>query len=354
MVFNWFFPYFLDTSLNRSCEQFDETNDQNVTKYNLRENRITIESRSEWTPGAARRTKETYYAAKEKRNPLLEKVKNTKLTCFKSSQNFNTVSLYVSPVYDDGGGADDVTQSVQQAVPEQCPQIGPKSFSKSEWDLASDAEKSENFRISTKLRAISDKYLKSSTNKLLAKLYRSSDKDEKSCEKEKKLRSFSYGQLPGISEFQSLHDICDQKEGYDCNTDSVSNIVGDENEDCDSGILVSSNSSVVDSSPATCHFRSASQDGPLRDAESKLELTDRQKRRQRRPVDVLEYDPPLPELPPKNSPFLSNISRNYNVIKLTREELDEDVGVVVRNVRTIQNRDAFVVFDILAEGLAAR
>lgn len=355
-----FFFQISDNPSNRNIEtNYEDTNEQNnVKRYNVRENRIVIENRSEWTPpGSVRRraaSKEAYYAAKEKRNPLLEKVKNTRLTCFKS-QNFNP-SLYAFPM----------TPSCYDDNDTDVPESPSKSRSKSEWNLTDTSDSSnvsvndtdgkiDNSGISSKLRAISDKYLKSSTNKLLAKLYKSSDKPQS--EKEKKLRSFSYGTLPGLNEFQTFHDICEQKESsFDCSlNDSVSNIVNDENssEDCDSGILVSSNSSVVDSCAGrkgACHFRSASQDTPTFDDE-KLELTERQKRRQRQ-VDVDE--PPTPQLPPKNSPFLSNLSRNYNVITLTRDHVEEEVGVIVKKVKTIQSREAFVVYDIVPGGLAAR
>ncbi|XP_071438636.1 uncharacterized protein [Hetaerina americana] len=57
--------------------------------------------------------------------------------------------------------------------------------------------------LSAKLRAMSDKYLKSSTGvvsrRLLAKLYRNTEG------KKSKLRSFSYGALPGLEEFQRRH-----------------------------------------------------------------------------------------------------------------------------------------------------
>ncbi|KAG8227822.1 hypothetical protein J437_LFUL017109 [Ladona fulva] len=57
--------------------------------------------------------------------------------------------------------------------------------------------------LSAKLKAMSEKYLKSSTGvvsrRLLAKLYRSTEG------KKSKLRSFSYGALPGLEEFQRRH-----------------------------------------------------------------------------------------------------------------------------------------------------
>ncbi|XP_065221891.1 uncharacterized protein LOC135846618 isoform X2 [Planococcus citri] len=441
----------------RSYDHFDETNEQNVKKYNVRENRITIENGAEWSPEntttMVRKNREMYYtaSAKERRNPLLEKVKNTKLTCFKSQQ-FNP-AFYSVPgsgsAYDDNSSCHSDYSDSRTSIPNSVhsipisPQMSSRSSSRSDWaDLVNDSTRSprnirpyqsqpqspdasswqteyasindpdpdtikqvDNFCISSKLRAISDKYLKSSTNKILAKLYRSSnttngnndkqtsvDESNKNCANKranvkelKKLRSFSYGQLPGISEFRQFHDICDDQKdtSLDCNSDSVSNIVTDhESEDCDSGILVSSNSSVVDScaggsTPATggkpgCHFRSASQDTPVQSNDSsptelaptnsaakdedKLELTDRQKRRQRmvHNEDALQYDPPLPELPPKNNPFLANVCRNSHVIDLTRDDVDEDVGIVVRHIRTPQNREAFIVCDIVPGSVAHR
>ncbi|XP_066996427.2 uncharacterized protein [Anabrus simplex] len=115
--------------------------------------------------------------------------------------------------------------------------------------------------LSAKLRAMSEKYLKSSTNRFLAKLYRhntsaedSSTESEKKCKAtgKAKLRSFSYGALPGLEEFQRRHNPLYHEEDEDI----TGHVVGDdgdhivicETEDCDSGIIVndSANSSVLE------------------------------------------------------------------------------------------------------------
>lgn len=454
-----------------------DTNEQNVKKYNVRENRVVIESphSPNWistppSPSSSilRTPKEAFRATKEKRNPLLEKVKNTKLTYFKSDHNSLSSSRHCGavPWSDDGGsphgylepGSDEQPSSLHELdldtdddlVDGYCIVYTPPPKShlfKSEWNLhAATAQrerrhcspaKSENFRISSRLRAISDKYLKTSTNRLLAKLYRSTtDKSavgaldrtcvsvtaattpvvERADTTKRKLRSFSYGQLPGLKEFQTLRDICEANAAAvaaaqvaltaakmaDCAAiDSASNIVNDGSEDGDSGILVSSNSSVVEScaagslvfncatsvvpaggasvapSPTTFHFRSASQDAPVasptpsaQDGEQildnrlagacgqmhsadeiKLELTERQRRRQRSPATAVKSTAPSPQLP-HVSPSLSNRRTLFKVVRLRRCYPEEELGIVVEKQGCGQ-QSSFVIAD-LAPGIAQR
>lgn len=373
---------FADSSPCRGADLYNEPNEQHVKKYNLKEKRILVESHSSWSsPSSARRCKEAFHASKEKRNPL----KNTKLTYFRS--DVQTSSVYIKSVYNDN----DAPESIASYEGEEPDTANQKSNYRSEWNLNSSPEKltKADFCISSRLRAISDKYLKSSTNRLLAKLYRTSDKqtdaekDDKREKESKRLRSFSYGTLPGLKEFQTFRDI-EPKNAPDANPDSVSNIVVDENEDCDSGILVSSNSSVVDSCASStykhagaCHFRSASQDTPVpaedksvdeskylrRDsrnlylkfvAESepsertRLELTERQKRRQRLPLDAgLHSDAsatPSPRV---------DIGGQFKVVRLRRLYVDDDIGIVIEKFVSGEN-DAFVIVNILPGGVAHR
>lgn len=131
--------------------------------------------------------------------------------------------------------------------------------------------------LAAKLRAMSDRYLKSSTNRFLAKLYKNSPPTDipvnesvttPSVEKRKrsrngvkaKLRSFSYGALPGLDEFQKSHNPIYQE-------DIINHSFGDEealikdSEDADSGILVneSATSSIFDSdrNPSRCESSSS-------------------------------------------------------------------------------------------------
>lgn len=175
-----------------------------------------------------------YHKLKQnQRNPILDKVRTTRLSCFKTSSSpcmtcANTCTC---------------NASVDQNSYETC--------------ASSSAEPVTNrtFCFTDKLRAMSGKYLQSSTSKFLARLYRnqeaplSESTPNKSSGKRKnskpKLRSFSYGALPGLEEFQkrNMHqppcevknDLDDEMRLLDC-------------DDTDSGILVTdSNCSSFDS-----------------------------------------------------------------------------------------------------------
>lgn len=457
-----------------------------MKKYNVRENRIVVESCSEWTsPIIARRSKDAFHTSKEKRNPLLEKVKNTKLTYFKCENidNFNeSFTAIHSSRYSSCSTTSTITNcnddrdihSVHSSFDEFENAIynnRKSNLSKSDWNLhlcqqttsRRSSTKSENVRLSSKLRAISDKYLKTSTNRLLAKLYRNTndrpnneeneeheenvddrEKPKLSERENKKLRSFSYGILPGLKEFQIFHNLCvddtnvtsckqEQKSNsvvVDHNTDSISNIVTDESEDGDSGILVSSNSSVVESCSSLItnkqqnvggiyHFRSASQDTPVHphhdlseqknnenekitsekcrkyfestekkttvtrlyyandddyderhkkqnenvclkivvndetDECTNLELTERQKRRQRLPVDVEKAECPsvLAQLPQTNT---SCSRTDFKVVKLRRSHIHEEFGIVTEEYVGASDTSIFVIVDLLPESLAQR
>lgn len=118
--------------------------------------------------------------------------------------------------------------------------------------------------LAAKLRAMSDRYLKSSTNKFLAKLYKHNppsdfsggeevtnspvERKKKSKSVKAKLRSFSYGALPGIDDFQKSHNPLFQDEIAVPSFGDEEALIKD-TEDADSGILVneSANSSIFDS-----------------------------------------------------------------------------------------------------------
>lgn len=113
--------------------------------------------------------------------------------------------------------------------------------STSECNMKRDSHNGSNSCLSAKLRAMSEKYLKYSTNRFLAKLYRNGSKPNGlDCEipkspvsRKAKLRSFSYGALPGLDEFQKKHNPLYQEED-----DEFTRIVTVDCEDSDSGILV--------------------------------------------------------------------------------------------------------------------
>ena len=335
-----------------------------------------VESHSAWSsPSSVRSYKETLYASKEKRNPL----KNTRLTI---KSEFDASPASCISLYAEDQASPSPSPGPNRPHPNSCNDGTPP------WNAnVQNATPKTDFCISSRLRAISDKYLKTSTNRLLAKLYRSPDKaadeNEKTAGKrgteKKRLRSFSYGTLPGLKEFQAFREINGIADGdeakstgsilaSDVGADSASNIVGgDENEDCDSGILVSSNSSVVEScgsckqtttkTNGVCHFRSASQDTPVPTSIEKtetisntvcepwrLELTSRQKRRQRLPQEeAAKVSCP--------SETADDIGRGLKVIELSRSNLDDEIGVMMEKYAWGVN-DAFVVKQIIPGGIA--
>ncbi|XP_036141769.1 uncharacterized protein LOC105839895 [Monomorium pharaonis] len=87
--------------------------------------------------------------------------------------------------------------------------------------------------LAAKFRAMQDRYLKSSTNKLIAKIYRKDCKDRE----RRRLRSFSYGTLPGLEELRTnpLYEDQDQDDndsGILDNDSATSSLLDDR---CSSG-----------------------------------------------------------------------------------------------------------------------
>ncbi|KYQ55102.1 hypothetical protein ALC60_06105 [Trachymyrmex zeteki] len=87
--------------------------------------------------------------------------------------------------------------------------------------------------LAAKFRAMQDRYLKSSTNRLIAKIYRKDCKDRE----RRRLRSFSYGTLPGLEELRTnpLYEEQDQDDndsGILDNDSATSSLLDDR---CSSG-----------------------------------------------------------------------------------------------------------------------
>lgn len=87
--------------------------------------------------------------------------------------------------------------------------------------------------LAAKFRAMQDRYLKSSTNKIIAKIYRKDCKDRE----RRRLRSFSYGTLPGLEELRTnpLYEDQDQDDndsGILDNDSATSSLLDDR---CSSG-----------------------------------------------------------------------------------------------------------------------
>lgn len=177
-------------------------------------------------------------SAKEKRHPLLDRVKHTRLSCFKSSNS----------------SLSDTSSASSTSVQNRRTKLDLDSFNNNseKVDLmeVGSSESGRGSFLSTKVRAVSEKYLHSSTNKFLAKLYKhhesaaieptTSSKTGNKKRVRSKLRSFSYGALPGLEHFEE--DRSPIRHGDDSHV-LENNHYDDEillmgHEDSDSGIIV--------------------------------------------------------------------------------------------------------------------
>ncbi|XP_060868233.1 PDZ domain-containing protein 2-like isoform X2 [Metopolophium dirhodum] len=272
---------------------------RDVNCYNVRNRTIVMQSA---------RNKQT----KEKRNPLLDQVKHTGLTHFKP--NTTIINYHEDNIYTTGVRRDGV-------------------------DVVDDDDDDDNSTISGRLKAISDRYLKSSTHRFLAKFYKnSSTKTNKSTETEEpnlgenkinkvKLRSFSYGALPGLDEFRKrVAETAAEKTT--CTP-----------EDDDSGILLNDppidivNGSTENGTQDYC-FRSASQYGIKRHYAFSL----------------------LPDKNNQSSNTLqprANRNKEYRVVQLNRDNPEQVLGVRIKEIRS-ENSFGYVVVNIVSGGVADR
>ncbi|XP_017762683.1 PREDICTED: uncharacterized protein LOC108552576 isoform X2 [Eufriesea mexicana] len=98
--------------------------------------------------------------------------------------------------------------------------------------------------LAAKFRAMQDRYLKSSTSKLIAKIYKKEGKDKE----RRRLRSFSYGTLPGLEELRTnpLYEEQDQDDndsGILDNDSATSSLLDDRCSSSASGLLTALNDS---------------------------------------------------------------------------------------------------------------
>lgn len=287
-------------------------------------------------------------ASREKRNPLLDRVKNTRLSCFKSSTNILTVT---EPEHQD------LLQLVKQAPRFSISESNDNVvyFGEGEMDDPS-RHKTSTSCLSAKLRAMSQKYLRSSTNKFLAKLYRSAGSSTQEdggsrrgrSQSGAKLRSFSYGALPGLEEFQRRHNPLYHEEDED--DDDVTA------EDTDSGIMISdsANSSMMERDSGPQRAASLDRREVFRRYGGDLELTDRQRRRQRLCV---ASPPPVPPHNEEAAPLNAGggARREFKVVRLQRSDPADELGIFIAKTQPSEQGSAgYLVAHVVPGGLAHR
>lgn len=464
-----------------------------------------------------------YVVCREKRNPLLDKVKNTKLSCFKSNAQIKHGDDAVSTSGSDCSGFGHVEEITNCRFTDNYPQhtefenhnpwvkmqhydddvffakspveynwregksftnrgtrcyssgsecdryhVIPKAATKlsksSDQIFNDDYESYENKStininshnkteklkhkddkdtigpsscLSAKLRAMSDRYLKSSTNKFFSKLYKQAGEDDHATHGENdniaksnsaiskgrkkrggvraKLRSFSYGALPGLDEFQNGHNSVFHDEVYQVSCDDE-NVLIQDCEDADSGILVneSAASSIFDSDrissrcessashsnpQISCHSRSVSGDQTYtkvrvsnrRSREKSehpkprlrhnqralsldrkeilrrmpknseyaepqfLQLTEKQKMRQR---DASQGDCGIPPIPPCRKPAKSGSNKaqsEFKVVRIMRKSPYDELGIFIAKTKLLdEGHIGYLVAHVVPDGLADR
>lgn len=286
--------------------------------------------------------------------------------------------------------------------------------------------------LSAKIRAMSDRYLKSS-NRILSKLYKQNVEDDetpnsmtentpKSCSRSRKkkggvkakLRSFSYGALPGLDEFQKSHSAVFHDDVLNISCDDE-NVLIQDCEDADSGILVneSAASSIFDNDriPPRCessasqtitqipgHSRSVSGDQSFtkvrvshrksrersdfpkprprnsqralsldrkeilrrmpKNCDTKepqyIQLTEKQKMRQR---DASQLDCGIPPIPPCRKP-LKNLNKpqsEFKVVKIIRKCPNDELGIFIAKTKlSDEGHIGYLVAHVVPGGLAAK
>ncbi|XP_076619975.1 uncharacterized protein LOC143341145 isoform X2 [Colletes latitarsis] len=244
--------------------------------------------------------------------------------------------------------------------------------------------------LAAKFRAMQDRYLKSSTSKLIAKIYKKEGKDRE----RRRLRSFSYGTLPGLEELRTnpLYEEQDQDDndsGILDNDSATSSLLDDRCSSSASGLLTGPNdaslnsppqlpprkssSSIVDVERTAKLFssldvycgrnegrgcrRDASRVHGLEDTTSQVcqaansELIDRQDREESKTPDSKEslnlegyQNARLPVI--RNRPYTTETM----VVKLPRESSDQCLGIFI--AKTAESSPGYLVAHVVPNGLA--
>lgn len=330
-----------DTSWSRRQYNKNETN-----YYNVKDSIVIVESDKKRHKSQPRISNPSISCSREKKNPLLDKVKHTRLSCFRSNS--------------------DVSVSNEISFPNSSSVLN-MNFSVVDVDdidsMTNDNSKTKenNSRTScfaAKIRAMSEKYLNSSTNKLLTKIYRSSPGPlndtysvRASRKKVVKKRSFSYGALPDLEAFQNSTLSCHQNVFSTNDDEDFLPLV--DNEDSDSGILLNDSfSSGFESSfdSSISHSFIAENSPRLR---SRLELHTRKMPQRAQSLDRKEI---LKSSTGSNEAYREDVIMSQNkkvmVVKFSKRDPSDELGIIIAKSKQISH--GYIVAHIMPHGVAAR
>ncbi|KAK5639384.1 hypothetical protein RI129_011876 [Pyrocoelia pectoralis] len=264
---------------------------------------------------------------REKRNPILNRVKQTKLSCFRSPSNAS-----------------------QLALPSTCRNTN---------EHQDNVHYSKNIRgkntfFPAKLQAISSKYLQSSTNKLFVKLCKTDDDslsnspsfrrgDFKTAKEH--LRSLSYGAIPGIDEFKKKHNPLYQEDDTSHDEEDQAFLI--DNEDTDSGILMNESGLTAFSESESFRCGSSASSRTLLHCDDARETTSK-------PYDCrYKANTPtkkLPEAQSGNNTFEA-VNSSLVLVRLIKRVPSEELGIII--TRNLSGK-GYIVSQILPGGMAAR
>ncbi|CAH1965243.1 unnamed protein product [Acanthoscelides obtectus] len=298
-------------------------NDTNL--YNVRDSVVIIEKSDKKRHKSQPRTLTN--SQREKKNPLLDRVKHTRLSCFRSNSN---VSMSGAPSCSSADVENTAASSEELEVKDldDVDSITPQS----------DSNRSSCF--AAKLRAMSEKYLNSSTNRFLTKIYRNPD-DTLGCKNSRKKpvkkRSFSYGALPDLEIFQSTTLVC-QDDVENINDEQLPLV---DNEDSDSGILVNDSFSSGFDSPLDLPNLSPNIERAASVRNSKVKpraiSLDRQ---QAKAVEVANVGDLIP-----------SHNKNVMLVKFLKKHPTDELGILITKSKQVSH--GYVVAHLTHGGISA-
>lgn len=292
---------------------------------------------------------------REKKNPLLDKVKHTRLSCFRSNSNASTnqdlpscssVASKHSMLNStklrrnlDGTDADEMG-CVNGKDNVECESVSRSSC------------------LAAKLRAMSEKYLQSSTNKFFTKIYKSHPgplndtvTTKNGRKKIVKKRSFSYGALPDLEVFQESNRLLYQDSSQH-KSDEEDHLPLVDNEDSDSGILLNDSFSSgfefpMDLTTSTSEYNS--------DAVGTVKVKRRSKKKPQRALSLDRQDVVKNSLCNESlctEDILPSQNKNVRIVHFSKEQAKEGLGIFITKSKQISH--GYIVAHVVPDGVASR
>ncbi|KAJ8923741.1 hypothetical protein NQ315_010322 [Exocentrus adspersus] len=330
------------TSTSWTRRQYNK-NDTNC--YNVKDSIVIIEKSDKRRHKSQTRDRDTCSSSsncRERKNPLLDKVKHTRLSCFRSNSNASTSNdLPSCSSKDPVPNTSTVTSTVDTD------EIG---FVNNKDNVECESV-SRSSCFAAKLRAMSEKYLQSSTNRFFTKIYKSNPGPlddavsvKNSRKKIAKKRSFSYGALPDLETFHNSNSLLYQ-ESLQHRSDEEDHLPLVDNEDSDSGILLNDS------------FSSSGFEFPLDLTTTPEYDTENIRLRSKKKKPKRAFSLDRNDLATRNDnlctdDLLPSHNKNVRVVHFTKEEANEGLGIYITKSKQISH--GYIVAHVVPDGVAAR